>query len=292
MNKVKKQHFVPQFYLKNFTDSKHRIYVFDLVKGESFSTSTKNIAHQEYFYDYEPLDRFTGIKQTIEKALAGSESKAAEMLRKLSALLEANDLSSLTESDYRELADHILTQHKRTPEHRMLTTQLIEKQRQLKAKGASDEVIKELALEGETYDPQFQQIYELTDSQVLNDIEGLCDQYWVFWSNKTQHNFYTSDHPVVGHFDTEERFEIYFSITPKFSISIFFKHHFPHFASKHQKINELQDPELVKFYNKVMVMYCGRQVYNAEDDFRLAEKIVKETPTLRDPNRRRIALSC
>ena len=289
MSKVEKQHFVPQFYLKNFTDSKRCIYAFDIVSGKIFSTSTKNIAHQKYFYDYEPLDQFIGVDQAVEKALAGSESKAAEVLRKLSTLLEANDLSSFTESDYKELADHILTQHKRTPEHRVLTTQLIEKQRQLKAKGASDELIKELALEAETYDPQVQQIYELTDSQVLRDIEGLCNQYWVFWSNKTQHNFYTSDHPVVGHFDTDERFEIYFPITPKFSVSILVKDHFPHFAFRHQKINEVQDSELVKFYNKVMLMHCSRQVFSAENDFRLAKKVIKENPSVRDPNRKRIA---
>jgi hypothetical protein len=203
--------------------------------------------------------------------------------------LEANDLDAFTESDYRELADHILTQHKRTPEHRILTTQLVEKAKTLRAKGASDEVIKQLKLEAETYDPQVQQIYGLLSSQVLNDIEGLCDQHWVFWSNKTQHNFYTSDHPVVGYFDTDERFEIYFPITPKFSVSIFVKDHFPHFTFKHQKINELRHPEPVKFYNKVILMNCSRQVYSAENDFRLAMKIVRETPSLRDPNRQRIA---
>jgi|GEM_PF-6523850 len=289
MTKVKKQHFVPQFYLKNFTDSRHRIYAFDIINGASFITSTENIAHQKYFYDYEPLDQFTGVEQVVEKALAGSESKAAEVLRKLRARLEANDLNSFTKSDYRELADHILTQHKRTLEHRILTTQLVEKAKVLKAKEASDEVIKQLNHEAETYDPQFQQIYGLLSSQVLNDIEGLSDQYWIFWSNKTQHNFYTSDHPVVGHFDTDERFEIYFPITPKFSVSILVKDHFPHVAFRHLKINELRDPEPVEFYNKVILMNCSRQVYSAENDFGLAEKIIKETPSLRDPNRRRIA---
>ncbi|GHN02516.1 hypothetical protein WSM22_40050 [Cytophagales bacterium WSM2-2] len=288
MSKVKKQHFVPQFYLKNFTDSQHRIYALDVVNGKSFGTSVKNIAHDVYFYDYEPFDRFIGVEQAVEKALAGSESKAAEILRKLKAQLEANDLSEFTKSDYRELADHILTQHKRTPQNRILTTQLLEKVRQSRTKGASDEV-KQLDLEAESYDPQFQQIYGILSSQVLHDIEGLCDQYWVFWKNKTQHSFYTSDHPVVGHYDTDERFEIYFPITPKFSVSILLKDHFPHMSFRHQRINELGDPEYVKFLNTVIVTNCGRQVYSAENDFRLAEKIVEENSSLRDPNRKRIA---
>lgn len=288
MSKAKKQHFVPQFYLKNFTDSNHRIYAFDLVNGKSFSTSTWNIAHQDNYYDNESLDQFTGVEQVVEKALSGSESRAAEVLRKLITLLKANDLNSFTKSDYVELADHILTQHKRTPEHRILTTQRLEKERQLRSKGASDEVIKELALEAEKYDPQFQQIYGLLSSQVLRDIEGLCDQYWVFWSNKTRGNFYTSDHPVVGNIDTEERFEIYFPITPKFSLSIRVKDHFPHDVLMHQKINEVLDPEYIEYYNKVILINCSRQVYSEEDDFQLAERIVKENPSLRDPNRKRI----
>jgi hypothetical protein len=147
MSKVKKQHFVPQFYLENFTDSKKRIYAFDVVKCECFITTTENIAHQKYFYDYEPLDQFMGRDQTIEKALANSESESATMLRKLVAGLKANDISAFTQDDYRKLADHIITQQKRTPESRIKGTQLAKEiERQLRAKGASDDFINEHGL--------------------------------------------------------------------------------------------------------------------------------------------------
>lgn len=60
MSKVKKQHFVPRFYLNNFTDSESNIYAFDMIRVESFRSTVDNIAHQKYFYDYEPLDQFIG----------------------------------------------------------------------------------------------------------------------------------------------------------------------------------------------------------------------------------------
>jgi hypothetical protein len=289
MSKVKKQHFVPRFYLNNFTDSESNIYAFDIIKGESFSSTIENIAHQKYFYDYEPLDQLIGREQVIEKALANSEAKQAILLRKLVANLNANDVSALTRDDYRQLADYIITQQTRTPESRIKGTQLAsEMERQLRARGASEDFIKASGLEAEKYDPQFQQIYALLTSRVLRDIEDLCDRYWIFWSNKTKHNFYTSDHPVVGYLHTKKAYEIYFPITPRYSVSILVKDLFPLMVDKHQKINELRDPENVKFYNIRMLEQCNRQIYNAENDFRLAERIIKEAPSLRDPNRLRI----
>jgi len=148
MSKVKKQHFVPRFYLENFTDSKSNIYAFDVIKCESFSTTTENIAHQKYFYDYEPLDQFIGREQTIEKALAKSEAEQAVVLRKLVGGLKVNDVSAFTKDDYRQLADYIITQQRRTPESRIKGTQLaMELERQLRAKGASDDFIKEQGLD-------------------------------------------------------------------------------------------------------------------------------------------------
>lgn len=293
MSKVKKQHFVPRFYLENFTDSKNNIYAFDIIKGESFATTTDNIAHKKFFYDYEPFDKFVGRDQVIEKALAKFEAESAVILRKLVAGLKANDISEFASDDYKQLADYIITQQKRTPENRIKGIQLaIETERQLRAKGASDEFIKEAGFEADKYDPRFQQIYGLLNSGALHDIEDLCDRYWVFWSNMTKHNFYTSDHPVIGHLHTDrdwQGYEIYFPITPKYSVSILIKSQFHHATANHRKIVTLEDPEHVKFYNSLVLTRCSRQIYSAENDFRLAKKIVKETPSLTDPNRQRIA---
>lgn len=270
MSKVKNQHFVSQFYLKNFTDSKGNIHAFDLITCESFGTSTEKVANQKYFYDYEPLDQFVRREQVIEKALANSEAEQSIVFRKLVAGLNANDVSSLTKEDYWKLADFIYSQDMRTPKSIKRNMQFMEG-------------------DAEKTDAKFLQIYGLVHSEALNVIEDLTNRFWVFWSNKTAHNFYTSDHPVAFYWHTNTALEVYFPITSKYSVSIFTKDQFLSLAKNHQKIIELVDPENIKFYNIRILEQCNRQIYNAENDFQLAEKIIEENPTLIDPKRKRVA---
>jgi hypothetical protein len=49
---TKKQHYVPQFYLKRFADARKRIYVFDKLTKRSFLASVTDIANERYFYDF------------------------------------------------------------------------------------------------------------------------------------------------------------------------------------------------------------------------------------------------
>ncbi len=54
MSKVKRQHYVPQLYLKQWHNDKsdEQIYVYDKTLKKSFSSNIKNIASSNYFYDY------------------------------------------------------------------------------------------------------------------------------------------------------------------------------------------------------------------------------------------------
>ena len=270
MSKVKKQHFVPQFYLKYFLDARSNIYVFDILNQKQFPTTTANIAHERSFYDYKPFEEFLGQEQAIERAFSNMESKAAEFFRKLIALLEAKKLSVLTRDDYRELADFMTTQERRTPET----------QKQIEG------IVKSMGHELE-YDIQFEQLNLLFHKDVPNVIEDWCDQYWIFWQNKTKHNFYTSDHPVVRNWYKDQKCEeLFFPITPKYGVSILFRNDLRQ-PAENRNVIELIDPEVVKHYNFLMVTQCNRQVYSAENDFRYAKKLIHLNPALTDPNRKR-----
>ncbi len=271
MSKVNKQHFVPQFYLKYFIDAQSNIYAFDIVEQKQFVTTTVNIAHDRLFYDYEPLEEFIGMEQGIEHALANSEGKAAEFFRKLIATLDTNNLSSLTRDDYRQLADFITTQERRTPETRRHIAEI--------AKKAGQELKNDI---------QFQQAYLLLHEDVLKVVEDWCDRYWIFWRNKTECNFYTSDHPIVRYWHKDQkRDELFFPITPKYGVSILFQDGLQQHA-ENRSVSELSDPEEVKkHYNFLMVTQCNRQVYSAENDFRFAKELIKLNPVLTDPNRPR-----
>jgi hypothetical protein len=275
MSRVKKQHFVPQFYLKYFTDAQSNIHAFDIVEQKQFVTTTANIAHDRSFYDYKPLDEFIEVEQLIEHAFANTEAKAADFFRKLIATLDTNNLSSLTRDDYRQLADFITTQERRTPETR----------RQI------DEIAKSTGQELEN-DIQFQQAYLLLHGDVLKVVEDWCDRHWILWRNKTNLNFYTSDHPVVRYWHKDQKCdELFFPITPKYGVSILFRDDLRQQA-ENRNVSELSDPEEVKHYNFLMVTQCNRQVYSAENDFAYAMELVKLNPTLTAPNREQAPQGC
>lgn len=270
MSRVKKQHFVPQFYLKYFIDAQSNIHAFDIVEQKQFVTTTANIAHDRSFYDNKPLEEFIGVDQAIEHAFANTEAKAAEFFRKLIATLDANNLSSLTRDDYRELADFITTQERRTPE----------------AGRQIDEIAKSAGHELENI--RFQQACLILKGDVLKVVEDWCDRCWIFWSNMTDYNFYTSDHPVVRYWHKDLKCEeLFFPITPRYGVSILFRDDLRQLA-ENRNVRELSDPEEVnKHYNFLMVTQCNRQVYSAENDFAYAMELVKLNPVLTDPNRPR-----
>jgi hypothetical protein len=271
MSRVKKQHYVPQFYLKYFTNAQSNIHAFDIVDQKHFVTTTANIAHDRSFYDYKPLEDFIGTKQAIEHAFANTESKAAEFFRKLIATLDANNLSSLTRDDYRQLADFITTQERRTPEARRQIAEM--------AKRAGQELENVI---------RSQQAYLLLHEDVLKVIEDWCDRYWIFWRNKTNLNFYTSDHPIVRYWHKDQKCdELFFPITPRYGVSILFRDDLRQLA-ENRNVRELSDPEEVKkHYNFLMVTQCNRQVYSTENDFAYAMELVNLNPVLTDPNRPR-----
>lgn len=270
MSKVKKQHFVPQFYLKYFTGAQGNIYAFDIVEQKQFVTTTTNIAHVRSFYDYKPLEEFIGMEQAIEHAFANTEGRAAEFFKKLIAILDADDLSSLSRDDYRQLADFITTQERRTPEARRLIAEIAKRTGQ------------------ELDDIQFEQKYLLLHKDVLKVVDDWCDRYWIFWRNRTECNFYTSDHPVVRHCHKDQKCEeLFFPITPRYGVSILFRDDLRQRADT-RTVRELTDPEEVKkHYNFLIVTQCNRQVYSVDNDLGYAKELVKLNPTLTDPSRLR-----
>lgn len=79
MNKVKRQHYVPQFYLKQWHNEKsnEQIYVYDKNTRKSYSTNIKGIASSNYFYDY-PEFTEEQKKEFIEKVNNSKEITAPE----------------------------------------------------------------------------------------------------------------------------------------------------------------------------------------------------------------------
>lgn len=58
MNKVRKQHYVPQFYLKQWCKEKSdkQLYAYDKERKKSFSSNIEDIASSNYFYDLDNIN--------------------------------------------------------------------------------------------------------------------------------------------------------------------------------------------------------------------------------------------
>lgn len=53
MNKAKKkQHFVPQCYLRNFVGEDKKLFVLDKIKKSIYPADVKDIAQDRYFNDF------------------------------------------------------------------------------------------------------------------------------------------------------------------------------------------------------------------------------------------------
>jgi hypothetical protein len=70
----RRQHFVPQFYLRGFVGEKNRLFVVDRPSKKTFRTAPKNVAAERDFnrVDVEGMD-----PNAVEKALAEFEGKVA-----------------------------------------------------------------------------------------------------------------------------------------------------------------------------------------------------------------------
>lgn len=80
MPKVKKQHYVPQFYLRNFSNDNKQIFVFDKFDKKIFSANIKNVGCQRYFYNT-PLYVIAAAEELfLEVAARNNHKEILELL--------------------------------------------------------------------------------------------------------------------------------------------------------------------------------------------------------------------
>lgn len=126
MNDNIKQHYVPQYYLKNFSYN-GRIHVYDLKNKKSFTNSISNIAFVKYFYNVD----ISFFKKIIENEVFEDEDFIDKLINKhnesiLAAFFDSfnptreriinnDERESISLIDIHSLVDFILIQIYRNP---------------------------------------------------------------------------------------------------------------------------------------------------------------------------------
>lgn len=81
MSEAKFHHYVPRFYLSNFTNSDNKIWVYDKQSGKSFATAPDKIAGVNHFYRNDELEELGFDPLIMEKQFSELESEVSNILK-------------------------------------------------------------------------------------------------------------------------------------------------------------------------------------------------------------------
>ncbi|WP_397298935.1 DUF4238 domain-containing protein [Nonlabens ulvanivorans] len=120
-----KQHYVPQFYLRNFADKNGNINVFDINRENHYKTSPRNECYEKLLYDLNPeiLNRFSDNTNHYEEIVDDkirilNEEVSSILINSLNKAISTGKGFEFISSDREILYDFIVLQTFRTPFYR------------------------------------------------------------------------------------------------------------------------------------------------------------------------------
>jgi hypothetical protein len=302
-HRTETQHYVPQFYLRGFTNSATQMFCYDKVAGRSHPTSTQAAAQEPYFYEI-PAGSFEDPTlnvpvNTVEKALSVVEKTWAPLHAKLINSADAGRISAALTIEY---APFLVMQWMRTRTYRDTIREVTQKSVQ----SLADDLVK-LNFPGAKPPTvtvgdkgmvamHSQKIFDQEAVERMSD--DLESHYWVVGINNTEHLFYTSDHPVLrrGNQMREGRclvgvrdpgIEFAFPLDHQHILLILERTHFANWRKYDNRAVQLSADQ-VRDYNSLQVMRSNQRVFCADDDFELARAVCAAHPEIRNPHRPRV----
>ncbi|MEP2772982.1 MAG: DUF4238 domain-containing protein [Fulvivirga sp.] len=278
MSKVKTQHYVPRFYLEEFS-SNEQIWAFDKTNKNVFKSNISNVASENYFYDSQTLDELSG-EQFIEKTLSGIEGILASKLRSIIARInEQQTRYKIDEADRIALSELFLVQLIRTKEMRnnmeLSKKTLLE---ELHTKGFTDT---SAYIDSEINSKDDHLKFIITALAKTESYDVMYDKVWVVYYNTSKHKFYTSDSPTCKHMHddiTPNIYELFMPLSPTIGVSALSRQNRLH-PLELRTIN-ISNTENVKFLNSLTIYNSHRFIFNKFNDFKLAESVMRNNPDL------------
>ncbi|MBU2577150.1 MAG: DUF4238 domain-containing protein [Nanoarchaeota archaeon] len=288
--KVRLQHYVPRVYLRNFSNyngKKYYIWVFDKETEEIFQTNIENIAFEEEFYD--TVDE----EQIAEKTLCNIESRFGGAITNL---INSKDLAKISSEDLDSIAEFIAVQMIRTKETRISVKQT-SKQFLEKFEGHLSEKLRleaEKSMEKSSLRKGHKRMI-LENKEMFKRI--IKEMKWILISNKLKTPFWSSDDPVakhnsIDHFPygnlglTSTGIEVHFPLTPNLCLTICD----PILFKKESSKKNTRDYRNIIRERDLQVRYSTRFIFSNENKFDFAKTMLKEDPSLKDPDRKRVTI--
>lgn len=218
-NSTKKQHYIPQFYLKNFSEDNEHIFIYDRKKGQKGEVryqTTIDVAHENHFYTYRTKQ---GTKNNLEDLFCKIEGDAASAINNVYAK------HKITDEEIGQLAIFIGFLHTRVPTFKRETEEMsvkaTEKIARMMLENTPKEKFKEFYIKKEGRVPTDKELDDIIDfgvnpkrsilkvtypkehwiKMMLNlGVEAgkhFSEMDWLFLFTKKTYAFITSDNPLL-----------------------------------------------------------------------------------------------
>lgn len=299
MVSYKKQHYVPQFYLRNFDANVKKnpsIYCFNVLNCNSFINNINKVAQKSYFYTSE------NDKNNMENKLSNIEN---ELNKHIKLLVKNKNHKYLNNLQVRaDLSYYMSIQFVRTAEKReFFKNQINEFEKFIYQDDEIDNEYLRILQEFSSKDNIKHEHLKMIDELSIDFIKYFYYKKWVLIKNKTKISFWTSDNPVVvfNPFYPEgigqKHSHIFFPLSPKVCICLCDPNYYTNFLEIKKKdfdvysnmlksnYYKLSDNECAKSINKLQVKFCTHQVFSKFDDFNIFDeeywnkvKVLKQKP--------------
>ena len=291
--KIEIQHYVPRLYLNSFVikPKKHSVYCYEKKQPKYFEVSTKNIACENYFYDT-PDEQ----EQRIEEALGLIESSFDPIYKKI---LVNRDLESLASNEKETIAVFVAAQELRTREQRETIADMVRQAKQSLHKETLSEEFKErYDIDKWDTEEEMKSLHLNIFKQIPLYAEIILQMKWITLIDHTPMPFWTSDHPINRFNPVKAEpfgnlgllckgIGIHFPLSPKMVLSFCDPKTYELLPSRY----EIKDIQNVEFENWLQVAHSTRYLFSNTNDFTFAERILRDNPSLREIDRKRIQVN-
>lgn len=115
-NTPKKQHYVPQYYLRRFSDDGDSLWVYNRKAGNTYKSRSEDVCERNYHYEMETKSQRSWhgrhlLPGKIERKLSSMEDEQARLLREIDARLDAGRIHEKERRALSWLVAHLIARH-------------------------------------------------------------------------------------------------------------------------------------------------------------------------------------